>query len=484
MRKTPRAALVTLDPSVATPLYRQIYDRIGAGIASGALRPGDRLPSARNLAAQLGTARGTVDAAYAMLQGEGYVVSRVPAGTIVSPELALRALAQSGSRPKRGGASGTSLVGSARIEAPLISTPFFRLGVPALDAFPRTLWSRLVTRRARALAPARMIYPDPIGIPELRQAIANYLRVSRGISCSSHQVFITNGYQEALALFARALLHPGDPIWFEDPGYPQARDGLEGAGATLVPVRVDAEGICVSEGVAQAPNARFVVVTPSHQSPLGVPLSLPRRLSLLTWARETGAWIIEDDYDGEFRYVGRPLPALKSLDRDERVLYGGSFSKVLFPDLRLGYLVVPEALVAPFAQACRALNAGHSSFEQHIVADFMTEGHFARHLKRMRNLYSSRRRALANGLAAVFGNRLSVELEDGGMHLIARLRRGVRDTELARRAWSGGLAVEALSTRAKAYPCGSALLLGFTNIPENEVLIHCRHLDRLIGKWL
>ena len=248
-------------------------------------------------------------------------------------------------------------------------------------------------RRTRASGLTRWRYPDPSGLLPLREAIAAYLGVSRGILCTPDQVLVTAGFQGALALVARVLLRTGDPVWVEDPGYHLARQALEAAGATLVPVRVDRDGMRVAAGVVAAPRARLAVVTPTHQSPLGVALSLPRRLALLAWAAEAGAWVLEDDYDSEFRYTGHPLPALKSLDRGGRVLYAGSFSKVLFPALRLGYLVVPDELAEAFARASRLWSLGLPSLEQRVVAAFMAEGHFARHLRRMRSLYAARRQA-------------------------------------------------------------------------------------------
>jgi GntR family transcriptional regulator / MocR family aminotransferase len=347
------------------PLYRQIYDRIQTAIRVGQLRPGDRLPSTRAFAGELSTARGTVEAAYAILAGEGYVVSRGPAGTIVSPELGQGLFAKPTARRRLETRIELQSTGDARP---------FQIGVPALDAFPRKLWTRLVARQARGLSAADMSYPDPAGYPSLREAIAGYLATARGITCTPREILVTNGYQDALDLIGRVLLRRDDQVWLEDPCYPRTREALEAAGARLQPIGVDAEGMCTSEGIAQARRAVCAVVTPAHQSPLGVTLSLPRRLALLSWASSEDAWIVEDDFDGEFRYVGRPLPALKSLDRDERVLYAGSFSKVLFPGLRLGYLVLPEALVATFTRAIWLRHAGHSVLDQSVVARLIGEG--------------------------------------------------------------------------------------------------------------
>jgi GntR family transcriptional regulator / MocR family aminotransferase len=457
------------------PLYRQIYDRIQTAIRVGQLRPGDRLPSTRAFAGELSTARGTVEAAYAILAGEGYVVSRGPAGTIVSPELGQGLFAKPTARRRL----------ETRIELQSTGDPRpFQIGVPALDAFPRKLWTRLVARQARGLSAADMSYPDPAGYPSLREAIAGYLATARGITCTPREILVTNGYQDALDLIGRVLLRRDDQVWLEDPCYPRTREALEAAGARLQPIGVDAEGMCTSEGIAQARRAVCAVVTPAHQSPLGVTLSLPRRLALLSWASSEDAWIVEDDFDGEFRYVGRPLPALKSLDRDERVLYAGSFSKVLFPGLRLGYLVLPEALVATFTRAIWLRHAGHSVLDQSVVARLIGEGHFARHLKRMRGLYAARRRALTDALSTVFGDRLALDVKPGGMHLVAWLRGSARDVEVAKRAQAGGFALQALSSRAFTHACGQGLLLGFATIPEADALGRCRQLERVIGRVL
>ncbi|HEY1383496.1 MAG TPA: PLP-dependent aminotransferase family protein, partial [Dongiaceae bacterium] len=324
-------ASLTLDESSPEPLFRQIHRRIAGAVLDGRLAPGARLPSARSLAAQLSIARGTVDAAYQLLAGEGYIVSRGAAGTLVDPALDRRLL-----RPAR--TAHATPVPMADHPAAR-SLALFRMGVPALDLFPHKAWSRLIARRARALGPLDHAYQEPAGDDGLRLQIARYLAVARGVSCAPSQIFITSGYQGALGLITRALMKPGDAAWLEHPGYPNARDALRRAGMKLVGVPVDAEGFDVGWALSRAKRAGIVFVTPTHQYPLGVTLSLPRRMALLKWAEAEEGWIVEDDYDSEFRYHGKPLPALKSLDRRERVLYGGTFSKVLSPGLRVGYLV-------------------------------------------------------------------------------------------------------------------------------------------------
>lgn len=476
---------IELDRSGSTPIYRQIYDRVRQAILSGRLPPGARLPSARSLASQLATARGTVETAYALLAGEGYVVARGAAGTIVEP-----GLRQAGPRPAGGAATapGTasgSTPGAAAIDGlSLAAAPPqrpFQVGVPALDAFPRKLWARTSARRARHLPDAALGYQDAAGEPALRLAVASYLALSRGIACDPAEVFITAGFQGALGLAAHVLLPSGAAAWVEDPGYFLARRGLVEGGARLVPVPVDAEGLDVEAGIARAAEARLALVTPTHQMPLGVTLTLRRRLALLDWARAAGAWIVEDDYDSEFHYRGRPLPALKSLDTAGRVLYAGSFSKVLFPGLRLGYLVVPASQADRFAHAAASLHPAPAGPLPSIVAEFLTEGHFARHIRRMRGLYARRRQALADALAAEAGGLLRLAPRDGGMHLLAWLEREENDVEAMNRAHRAGLAPMALTPFAVSAPCPPGLLLGFPNVAEPMATALARRLARALA---
>ena len=437
-------------------LYRQIYQHIRTAIASGQLQPGGRLPSTRRLAEEFATARGTIDAAYAMLAGEGYIVARGPAGTIVSPDL--------GGSVMVGAAARTRLAAN-REQHRLDEPKPFQMGLPALDAFPRKLWARLAARRTRATGAADMFYGDPSGYPPLRAAIAAYLAVSRGVPCHPAQVFVTGGYRATLALVSRTLLHKDDRVWTEDPGFAPTLDVLRSAGHRAVPVSVDAQGMVVARGVRKAPKAKMAIVTPSHQAPLGVSMSLARRLQLLAWASQAKAWIVEDDYDGEYRYAGPPLPALKSLDGHDRVLYAGSFSKVLYPGLALGYVVVPESLIGAFTQAAHTWSNGCPQITQAVVADFIREGYFSRHLKKMRLLYARRRAMLVAALTKAFGDAVRIDLQSGGMHLIARFdpRHG-SDTELAHRAQRAGLNCQPLSARGTAAFGDEGLLMGFTNI--------------------
>lgn len=445
------------------PLYMQIYRRYREAIASGKLRPGDRVPSVRNLASELNLSRGTVEMAYQMLSSEGYFLSRGPAGTVVSPRLKI--LHETEIPPVSGPLASitsprASETGSVR---PL------QLGLPALDMFPRKTWARLAGHNLRSLEAMTMAYPAPTGYEPLRRAIAAYLGISRGIACTHEQIFITAGYQGALELVCRTLLQPGDTGWYEDPGYLLARHFLERAGMLLEPVPVDEEGLNVDLGQQRAARARFAVVTPTHQSPMGMALSLPRRLQLLEWASHRQAWIIEDDYDSEFRYHGRPLPALKSLDREQRVLYTGTFSKVLFPGLRLAYLVVPYSQVERFADAAKYLCGPGTVQTQATVADFMEQGHFARHLRRMRALYATRRGYLVNALQEKCGSALNIQPQAGGIHVLARLTADASDRALAAAAQSHGLAIQALNDWQRGRSLQGGLLMGFTNVTSAEM---------------
>jgi GntR family transcriptional regulator/MocR family aminotransferase len=463
-------------------LFRQVYDRIRHGIAAGSMRPGDRVPSARGLASELGIARGTVEEAYQLLVAEGYVVRRGAAGSFVADGVAMEAVLSRRpvARPRR---AAPAMPASVSVRHDRDALPF-QLGVPALDAFPKGQWSRIVARHARRLDATDLCYPDPLGLPRLRENIARYLTLSRGVACTAEQIVVTGGFQGALGLTARTVLEAGDEVWLEDPGYTIAHHPLAAAGARLSFVPVDREGLIVAAGEKQARTARLALVTPSHQFPTCVPLSLPRRMALLAWARRSGAWIIEDDYDGEFHYAGRPLPALKSIDRDDRVLYAGSFSKTLFPGLRLGYVVVPAELLGHFVDAIKMADTTAPAFLQSVVATFMEEGHFGRHLRRMRSLYGARRAALIGALKATFGPRLDVVTSGGGLHLLARLPPRVRDTTIGRLGASRGLALHTLSPHCRGTTPQHALILPFTNVRERMALQVAQRLARAIGAHL
>jgi GntR family transcriptional regulator / MocR family aminotransferase len=454
------STISSLDPTAAEPFYRQIYDRFRGAIASGVLKPGDRIPSARGLTKELGLARGTIEAAYSLLAAEGYIQARGQAGTIVTPGLKPRTSVAIPMPQSNSGVAAPSFRPDSILP--------FQMGLPALDVFPRKIWARLGARCVRAMQPSDMVHPSVYGLPALRGEIAAYLQVSRGINCSPPQIFVTSGYRHTMELIGHALLKGGDRVWLENPGYPPTRELLGYMNIAAVPVPVDREGMVISDGVKLAPRARAAVVTPAHQSPLCMSLSLPRRQALLDWAARNSAWIVEDDYDGEYRYVSRPLPALKSLDRDGRVLYAGTFSKVLFPSIRLAYLVVPETQVERFEQITQALAGGSPELTQAIVTTFIKEGHFARHIQRMRKLYAERRKATATGLESVLGKHMRIDSQPGGMHLILRLQGRRSDRRLVARMREEGLYAEALTDWTKGADGASALLLNFTNIDSQR----------------
>ena len=446
---------LAIDRARSIPLQRQIREAIRDSIVAGRLGSGARLPSWHVLADELNVGRGTVKAAYDWLAGEGLIVGRGAQGTYVSADFARQPEA-SPVEPI------AEMPDPYRWGAPPMP---FQLGVPALDQFPRVLWARIAGRAARNLSLGTMAYPDPAGWPPLRAAIAAYVASARGVTCDPSQIFVTAGYTGALDMIARAV-GQGAQCWIEDPGYFRAREALEIAKIKTVPVPVDDEGIDVAAGIAAAPKAALALVTPSHQSPLGMAMSLPRRTALLNWAAESGAWIVEDDYYGEFRAKGRPIPALTGLDGRGRTLYVGSFSKVMIPALRLGYVIVPRALVPVFKRIASLLIPAPAPAMQMALAEFIDKGHFARHIRRMMRLYAERRRALADALNAVFGDKVRIGLQANGIHLIAYFETELPDTELAARAaWLGGVAL-AYWTVNRAQP--PALILSFANIPADK----------------
>ncbi|HLW00758.1 MAG TPA: PLP-dependent aminotransferase family protein [Ktedonobacterales bacterium] len=477
---------LALDHASAVPLSRQLYDRLRHLILSGQLKAGARLPSTRDLASELGVARGTVFMAYTQLLAENYIESNVGSGTTVAsflPQEVPTTPAQASSSrtpdpPERHPLAALSQRGAALAQISFAPGTFsresrkvraFRVATPDLEAFPHKLWAQLAARCARAQMSDMLMSQHQAGYPPLREAIAAHLGVARGVRCSAEQVIITSGAQGAIDLAARILLDPGDAAWVEDPGYPGAKGALLGAGAQLIPVPVDEEGLDVAAGWARCQQARLAYVTPAHQFPLGVSMSLSRRLALLEWARQESAWILEDDYDSEYRYVGRPLAALQGLDEAQRVIYIGTFSKVLFPGLRLGYLVAPPALVDALLAARRFTDIHPPALEQAAVADFINEGHFTRHIRRMRALYAARRDALLNAAQRDLAGLLEVQAPETGMHVIGWLPSGIDARSAAHQAAQHQIETIPLSTLSLGGLRRSGLLLGYAAVTEEEI---------------
>jgi GntR family transcriptional regulator / MocR family aminotransferase len=491
-----RADIEFIELSIAqeeeTPLYRQIFKRVRDAVISGQLRTGDRLPSSRTLAKELGVSRNTVSLAYEQLAVEGFIECRVGGGSWVAkiPGGIIDMFTNLGTdecdgspgpRPRKT-SNRASLITATPIEekwpARRHNHPLaFRVGLPAMDLFPFDVWSMTVGKTARAENKALAVRTDTSGLRRLREAVASYLALSRGVICSSEQVLIVPGAQGGLDLTLRLLLDAGEKALIEDPSYLGIRGALVGAGAKAVPVPIDDEGFDIAKGEALAPDARLAVVTPSHQFPMAVTMSLKRRAMLLEWANRMGGWIVEDDYDSEFRYASRPLSPLMSLDTEGRVIYIGTFSKVIYPALRLGYLVVPEDMIDAFVALQRFSNASPPVFEQAVVASFIEQGHFARHISRMRQVYKSRGESLRSLLAERFGDLAPPAVPSAGMHMILPLQDCVCDQLVARCAAELGVDVRPLSMYSMREKRSPALALGYACVPESRM---AASLDKLM----
>jgi GntR family transcriptional regulator/MocR family aminotransferase len=498
---TPRTAssapdtLVRLDPRDGAPAYRQICNSLREAIVAGRLAPGAHLPSTRLLAEDLGVSRNTVNGALAHLRSEGYVVARARAGTFVNQRLEAEGLMP----PKAGGTRralprppARSLRVSARTRT-LARLPLaagrsvvqparpFQTGVPALDAFPWKLWARLAGGWTRRSGPLLSAYGDVLGHAPLRSAIASYVAAARGARCTAEQVIVTAGAQQGLDLVARVLLDPGDVACVEDPGYPAVRGVLAGVGARLMPVGLDGEGVRVPDAPARgSAPPRLIYVTPSRQFPTGITMSAARRLQLLRWADAADAWIVEDDYDSEFRYASRPLNCLQGLDERERVIYVGTFSKTVFPGLRLGYLIVPAPLVPALSDARAVADRQPPGIEQAVLAEFIAAGHLTRHVRRMRHLYEERRDALLRAAEEWLGDHVELGDTAAGMLAVAWLRRGVNDQRISKLALAEGVEVSPLSRYAIRPLDRGGLLLGYAGFPAPALGEAVRRLAKVL----
>jgi GntR family transcriptional regulator/MocR family aminotransferase len=466
------------DPS----LQEQLYAAIRQAVLGGELPAGERLPSSRALAADLGLGRNTVIIAMERLVAEGYLESRRGAGLFVAADLPAE-----GILPSPAGSASRAPALSRRSDRfatlhaegePLPARPF-ATGPLALDEFPLDLWRRLANQSLRRTG-ERLLRSSPAqGLPELRQVLAGYLAETRGVACTPETIAIVSGAQQALDLIGRLLLDPGDAVAVEDPGYVGMREALAGVGARLLPVPVDEQGFDPAALARLHPTPKMVMLTPSHQFPLGMTLPLSRRLALLAEARARGLWIVEDDYDCEFRYSGPPLQARQGLDGADRVLYVGTFSKVLFPGLRLGYVVLPEPLVEGFLRLKATADGFAPPWSQATLASFIAEGHLAQHVRRMRVLYRRRRAALLAALQQHAGDLFDIRASEAGLHLAAEFRDGRDDRAAAQMANAAGLSVTPLSRYAISRPV-SGFLLGFAGFPEAELEAAAQRLAKAL----
>jgi GntR family transcriptional regulator / MocR family aminotransferase len=487
VKKVPSGILpiISIDRSAPEALYQQIYDAYRNAIVAGTLRPGQRVPSTRMLGSELGISRIPILNAYAQLLAEGYFESQVGSGTVVTRSLPDQVLDLRNVRPTKS-RSGPRPIAKRAIE--FERHPLWRgrgwgpFGVSqvAFEHFPFAIWNRLVARHTRSTSAQSLDYGDVMGWQTLRVAIAEYLRTARAVRCEPEQIMIVSGSQQALEITTRVLLDPGMPVWMEEPGYRFAHRVFSLNGCRVIPVPVDTEGLNVDAGIKLCRNARAALVTPSHQYPLGVTMSAARRLRLLEWAERTGAWIIEDDYDSEYRYESMPVASLQGLDNNARVVYIGTFSKVMFPSLRLGYIVIPPDLVPAFASVRFAMDIGPAHFFQAVLADFIKEGHFSRHIRRMRMLYGERRLALLEAIKKELGRKAEITGAHAGLHLSLTLK-GVNDREVALRAGREKLWLVPLSSSYLQRPLRKGFILGFGSTTAERMPDAVRKLHSLIA---
>jgi GntR family transcriptional regulator / MocR family aminotransferase len=451
----------------------------------GELHSSEPVPSTRELARALGISRLPVLNAYAQLLAEGHFQTRPGSGTFVAATIAAPRLDESGNgsdaAPRRMSLSAQAL---PKFERPSWAEHLgpFQLGQPELQSFPIHIWSRLVSRHSRGVKVSALQYGSPMGLEELRQSIAAYLRASRGVRCDPQQIMIVSGSQQAVDISTRALLDPGSPVWVEDPGYWLVHQVLNAARCTAIPVPVDSEGLNVAAGMKLHHEARAAFVAPSHQYPLGVTMSAARRLQLLDWACQVGSWIIEDDYDSEYRYDSMPIASLQGLDTCARVIYTGSFSKLLFPSLRLGYIVIPSDLVERFAAVRQTMDICPSHSSQAVLAEFIREGHFSRHIRRMRKIYEERRRVLVKEIKRKFPLCQIVGAE-AGMHLTLLFGARMPDREIAAKAVHENLWLSALSPSYLGSSPRHGLVLGFGNTRVGQIPSAVLLLKRILSGW-
>jgi GntR family transcriptional regulator / MocR family aminotransferase len=479
MPKRPSAftPVIAVERKRSQPLRSQIYREIRNAITRGSLRAGQRVPSSRSLSTELNISRISILSAYAQLLAEGYFESRRGSGTFISRALpeSLLQCSRPTTAPLRK-ATGTRSIARRALLVPAEDAMPWRGGLgafgvhqPAFEEFPFAIWSRLVMHHSKGPSARAIHCIDPMGSKRLRDAICGYLRTARAVQAEPDQIMIVSGSQQALQISANVLLDPGASMWMEEPGYRLARNVFAAAGCRIVPVPVDDEGLNVAAGIKHCPGARVSYVTPSHQYPLGSTMSAGRRLQLLNWAQSRSAWIIEDDYDSEYRFKTPPVASLQGLDTNARVIYIGTFSKVLFASLRVGYIVIPPDLVERFAAVRYAMDIFPPYLFQEVIADFISEGHFSRHIRRMRLLYEERRRLLAELLTDACGDMLEIRGSAAGMHLTTVFRSNQDDVGFAERAAESNLWLWPLSTSYVTKNIQSGFVLGYGNVAKQAI---------------
>ena len=471
------------------PLYQQVYRRLRESILSGSLRPGQRLLSTRSMASQMGVARNTVLQAFSQLEVEGYIQAERGSGHYVSPLLSDKTpktvdsdrKTHEPATPDPTAIRSTFSFVPGSLRQPMRAIPF-RINHPALDHFPIDSWVRLqarVLREARSASSADSLLgeAEAQGDWSLRKAIADHVSIARGVRCGPEDIVITAGAQHAMDLLLRVLTRPGDPVGLEDPCFPGALSAAQAAGCQIVPIPVDAQGIDISQ--SPGPDPRLLIVCPSTQFPLGMTMSLPRRLTLIEWARRTSGWIVEDDYDSEYRFQGKPIPSLQGLDHGLHVIYVGTFSKVMFPSLRTGFIVAPQSLINPLS-AARAVSGRHSSLlEQRVLARFIESGALASHIKKMRALYRERQEELLYQCRKQLGDRLTMEAAESGLQTVGWLKPGSDDRAVADRARQQGVEAAPVSRFVIDTPRPPGLVLGFGGFDADRIRISVQKLAQL-----
>lgn len=468
-------------------IKEQFHHALKAVILNGQLKPGAKLPSSRTLCETMSISRNSVIAGFERLIDEGYLISKKGSGTYVSPLIPdemihIPAVAHSEHRGDDGPSLNISPHMQAMFEVWDKTVPYmtqnrmFNIGVGCTDLFPHELWGRLLGRTWRQFRKQMGQLNDPLGFKPLRLAISDYIRTTRGLNCTQDQIVIVNGTQQAMNLAAQVLLQAGDEVWLDEPGYDGALGAFTAIGAKVRPIVSDKQGMDIAYGIQRWPQAKMIFTAPSHQFPLGGTLSLSRRMALLDWAAENKAWIFEDDYNSEFRYTAQPIQALQGLDQQRRVIYAGTFSKMMFPEFRLGFLVVPNNLIESFKLAKYYADTRTSYLEQATLAAFIADGHYARHVRRVRKVCYERQQALIEAIRRYLPNSFRVEPSDSGIHLVCWLAGHLQEQDIIDKCREVGLGAQPLSRYCQTESTGQAVLLGFADHPASELVEGVRKL--------